>query len=192
MKIERSTVTKVKIFDAPRLDPITVFLEDLEPRRGRITITCWDQSWTASWGGMGDHTVAEFFCSCSEGYLAGNLASSLDANITDSEAIEEGCKREIIMNRRGRWVPSFTDPTKRRRVFRDTISQGEARELWEEVEGADFGEDGWSESDLMQRVFGEEWWYRLPTKPNPKYEYLCRIISAVKGALEQIKTMEAA
>ena len=57
LKVERSTVTKLVITGAPRLDPITVFLEDLgrrncpteanpnhETAQGKITINCWDRS----------------------------------------------------------------------------------------------------------------------------------------------------
>ena len=66
LKVERSTVTKLVITGAPRLDPITVFLEDFGRRdcptesdpsyqtaQGKITVNCWDNSWNAYWGGMG-------------------------------------------------------------------------------------------------------------------------------------------
>ena len=33
---------------------------------------------------------------------------------------------------------------------------------------------------LLSEVFGSEWWYSLPEKLNPEYEYICRIISTVK------------
>lgn len=57
LKVERSTVTKLVITGAARLDPITVFLEDFGRRdcptesdpnyqtaKGKITINCWDNS----------------------------------------------------------------------------------------------------------------------------------------------------
>ncbi|SDO46932.1 hypothetical protein SAMN04490202_0989 [Pseudomonas reinekei] len=67
LKIERSTVTKLVITGAPRLDAITVFLEDFGRRdcsiesdpnyqtaQGKITINCWDNSCNAygmtGWG----------------------------------------------------------------------------------------------------------------------------------------------
>lgn len=40
LKVEHSTVTKLVISGAPNLDPITVFLEDLAPCKGNITISC--------------------------------------------------------------------------------------------------------------------------------------------------------
>jgi hypothetical protein len=37
----------------------------------------------------------------------------------------------------------------------------------------------------MSDIFGEEWWYGLPTIPNPKYTYLCKILTTVKTALKE-------
>ena len=56
MKIEASKVTKLLISEVQGLDPITVFLEDYEPGKGKITVSCWGKSWTAYWGGM-RHTM---------------------------------------------------------------------------------------------------------------------------------------
>ncbi|MDK1397980.1 hypothetical protein [Pseudomonas protegens] len=44
LKVERSKVTKLVITGAPSLDPITVFLEDLAPCKGKITVSCYDKS----------------------------------------------------------------------------------------------------------------------------------------------------
>lgn len=86
LQVERSTVTKLVITGAPRLDPITVFLEDFGRRdcptesnpnyqtaQGKITINCWDNSWNAYWGGMGPRTVAEFVADCGWDYDFGNF-----------------------------------------------------------------------------------------------------------------------
>ena len=54
LKVERSTVTKPVITGAQNLDPVTVFLEDLAPCKGKITVSYWDKSWHAYWGGMWD------------------------------------------------------------------------------------------------------------------------------------------
>lgn len=40
LQVERSTVTKLVITGAPNLNPITVFLEDLAPCKGKITANC--------------------------------------------------------------------------------------------------------------------------------------------------------
>lgn len=59
-----------------KLDPITVMIQDIAPGQGRITITCYDQSWTSSWGAMGaDRTVRRFFIAVDSGYLVSCLQS---------------------------------------------------------------------------------------------------------------------
>lgn len=183
MKVSTSTVTKLTITEAPALDPINVFLEDLEPRKGRITIRCYDKAWTAYWGGMGEQTIAQFFCSCDQHYIAGNLDQGISSTIVDGDSIKDGALREIIAMRRGRMARSFTSVGGYIRLGRKDITAAEARELWDDVQDAGFGDDGWSDPNLMQKVFGDEWWYRLPEKPNPAYQYLFRVIKAVQEAL---------
>lgn len=184
MKITRSQVTKLTITDVPRLDPITVFAEDLGPRQGKVVIECYGKSWSAYWGGMGDQTVTEFFASCSPDYIANKMTEERE-EITDAEAIEDGCRRQIIRLRRGHMVRRFGATQSRFRMGREEITSAEARELWEEVDTARFGADGWGESHLMQKIFGDEWWYSLPTKPNPAYQHLRSIIDTVQTALRE-------
>ena len=171
MKVTESTVRQVEITEVQGLDQIRVMLKDLGPGQGRINIECWGKSWASFWGGMGDRTIAEFFCSCSDDYLAGNLAQSLPANIFDPDHLSDSLKQTIIKERKRRW-----------------LTHEEARERFDEVEETDFPEtvDGlWSMSETMVELLGDEWWYRLPEKPNPDYQYLCRIIKTVQQALKE-------
>lgn len=73
MIVKQSTVTRLEITEAPRLDPIRVYVEDYEPGKGRITISCYDAAWVGYWCGMGGDGIAEFFKRCDAEYLAGNL-----------------------------------------------------------------------------------------------------------------------
>jgi hypothetical protein len=95
MNVEKTNITKYHLTDVERLDPIAVYAEDFGPRRGQITITCYGESWTASWGGMGERNVVEFFLSCDQYYLAKNL-SSIDSQIYDIDAIREEAKEKDI------------------------------------------------------------------------------------------------
>jgi len=50
------------ILDAPDLDPITVFIEEPEPGKARITIEVYGDDWSYYWGNMGAGVTArEFF-----------------------------------------------------------------------------------------------------------------------------------
>lgn len=173
MKIETQTVTKLVISDMPNLDPITVFLEDLEPRKGKATITCYNESWTAYWGGMGDKTIAEFILSCNEDYLVGNFSEQIEFNRIDLEAMVDHAKKHIIKRRKAK-----------------DIDSDQAREQFDKTESLENMEHDSTLFDvhyeLMQEIFGDEWWYGLPQKPNPKYIYLCRILNTVKEALRHI------
>ena len=164
MKVEKTTVSKMLITGAKALDPITVYAEDLALGKGKITIVCYGKSFSSYWGAMGDQTIEQFFSGCDQHYIAENL-SQIPSQITNGEIIKDEAFREIVSMRRKR-----------------DLDQDSARELWDKVDSESFSGDGWSHPALLQEVFGNEWWYRLPTRPNPDYQYLCRIIVAVQEA----------
>ena len=180
MKVETSQVKKLLITGAKlpeglgTLDPISVIVENFGPGAGKITITCFGEAWSNYWGCMDEqHTLESFFCKADKHYIAGKLKNGIEDRIKDDDpdTIEKALKREIVKSRRN-----------------DEMSKSEARDAWNNSEHyADaiaYGNIGDGESDLLYAVFGDEWWYRLPKKPNPDYEYLCNIIEAVKEALK--------
>lgn len=176
MKITSALVRRIEIKEVVGLDPIRVMLEDIGPGQGRINIECWGKSWASFWGGMGDCTIAQFFCSCDEHYLAKNLASGLDSTVFDAEHLKDTLKREVIAERR-KWH----------------LTQEGARKQFDQIEETSFPEtvDGlWYISEKMVDLLGDEWWYRLPEAPNPDYQYLCRIIKTVQDALSQLEEPE--
>ena len=166
MKIVEKLIRHLEISEVQNLDPIRVTMEDIEPRKGRINIECYGKAWASYWGAMGDRTIAEFFCSCDEHYLAKNLASGLNSSVFDPEGLIVTLRKEVIRDRR-----------------RHDLTASEARELFDEIDEVGDVSDPWSQSSLMQKLLGDEWWYRLPEKDNPDYLYLTRIIRAVKEAL---------
>lgn len=171
MKITESTVRQLEISEVPRLAPIRVTLSDLGPGQGRINIECYGKSWASYWGGMGEETIAEFFTTCDEHYLAKNLAGGLESDIFDPDHLVDTLKNEVIADRQKRFD-----------------SKEEARARWTLIEELDLPEHEaqlWGISRQMQEIMGDEWWYRLPKKANPDYEYLCRIIKTVQAALRE-------
>lgn len=73
LRVSGKLLAQMDIDGAPGLDPIRVIVEDLEPGRGRITISCYDMAWTGFWGAMGGRTIRDFFMDCGSDYLAGNM-----------------------------------------------------------------------------------------------------------------------
>lgn len=180
--VERSTVTKLVITGAPSLDPITVFLEDLAPRKGKITVSCWGKSWTAYWGGMRQGlNIGQFFCELNTSYIIGYFDQEMSPRQFSGEALANKVQVSVLKDRR-----------------RSELGQDEARELFTEAE--DIRESPSIEhlhgahSELMHKIFGDEWWHLTndATEPNPDYAYLERIIHAVQQALRQEQQREAA
>ena len=88
MRLYETSVRKLLISEIENLDPISVYLEDFSKGKGRIVIECFGKSWAAYWGAMGEDTIAQFFCSCDEHYLAKNLASRLNDYVPDIDKIK--------------------------------------------------------------------------------------------------------
>lgn len=164
MKIESKNIRQFTLSEIKGFDPITVVLEDTGPSAGRIILRCYNQAWTAYWSGMGNRTIAEFFASCDKHYLVQRL-SDIRPEVFDGDGFEAVAKNQIL---------------KARRSFEMTAE--DARETYDELVQTEIS-DPFRHPDLMQKVFGDEWWYRLPEKPNPKYQYLCRIVETVKEAI---------
>lgn len=173
MKVETSQVTKLVISGVDDLDPLHVFLEDFGPARGKITITCFDECWTNFWGAMGaGRDIRAFFCSCDVHYLAGKLATGLNAEVDDLGKLADEAKKHVIESRRDRSC---------------CVSKDKARELFDLANDLEtlHDEDPTGYRDAMFNIFGDEWRCDVPQKPNHQYEYLCRIVNTVKAALQE-------
>lgn len=172
MKIQKSQITKLTITDIPQLDSIALYLEDYKIGQGKITITCFNESWSYYWGSMGDRTLAEFIVDCDNHYLSQKLNPSIEADIIDEDGMDDFAKKEVIRRRR-----------------EGSLDKKEARDIYDRCH--DLYEmkayDSQEYACIMYRAFGDDWWEFYPTKPNPKYQYFCRILDAVKEALRQIQ-----
>jgi hypothetical protein len=169
MKITTSQVTKHLLTELEHLDPVTVICENFGSARGKIHIECFGDSWSHYWGSMGDGwTLERFFCSCDKHYLAGKL-SQIDSTRIDWDGVPEALRKAILKLRRD-----------------DELTKSEAREFFDDASGIDSEFSAHNNDDLMSSVFGEEWWHCIPDMPNPKYEYLCRIVAAVQEALRSM------
>jgi hypothetical protein len=156
-------------------------IEDETPGAGRITISCFQESWTAAWGAMGHkNKVSDFFILCDPHYLIDNIAGNLKKMVFQGSALTRRQKKSIIDRRRCSGDFNCMDL--------DSLTKEEASDLWEEIEGAEI----WNirrvndmPPELMEKLYGEEWWFNANAeKPNPKYEYLKRIIETVQAALK--------
>lgn len=89
MKIQPITVTSFVIFaGAPRLDPITVIMRDIEPGRGELIVVHYGCAWSAHWGATGTGTLREFLRRVSADYVANCMLSARRSFITSRQAEE--------------------------------------------------------------------------------------------------------
>lgn len=171
MQIEIKQLQTLRITNVEGLDPLTVTLENFEPGKGKITLECWGEAWSASWNAMSGDTVEAFFCRADDDYLAKNLHRGIDRTLDDLEGLQDWVKADIIDRRKS-----------------GDLGKVNARELFDIAEDKLSCVDSLeSVADYMHPLLGDEWWYGLPSKPNPQYEYLCLIIQTARNALQQLK-----
>ncbi|MFK5951029.1 MAG: hypothetical protein QM500_19930 [Methylococcales bacterium] len=173
MKIETKQITKLLISDID-VDPISVILEDLGPGKGKITVDCFGKAWTAYWGGMGDRTLAEFFCSCDDCYIAGYFDNN-NSHVTDYEGLVSRIRREVIKLRRDR-----------------DIDKLEAHDLYTDANNIVDEQSLRDNADLVVKIFGDEWWRDLPIRESDEYLYICKIIRVVQEALSSMNQTNVA
>jgi len=168
MKIETTTVTKLLLTDLDALDPVTVIVENYEPGKGKIIIECYGQSWSNYWGAMSGMTIQKFFRSANAGYLAEKLAPSLSSTVPDDgEALIEAARAQVKL------------------LYNDLdIEKHEAEELIHRIDD-ELHYGIYENQELLSEIFGDEWWYQVPEKSNYEYDYLCRIIEAVREAFRE-------
>lgn len=94
MKTDIKNTRTYKLDNLYRLDPITVYVENIEPGKGSITIKCYGEAWTAYWGAMSGGSIEEFICRASNECLAFYL-SDIKSTITDFEKISEDINYKV-------------------------------------------------------------------------------------------------
>lgn len=146
MKVEKSDVLAFTISDVERLDPVRVMIENYEPGKGRITVTCFGKAWTGAWFAMGGDTVQEFIKRVSNDYLIGYFDPQLQSTTDDdNDANLEFVKGEIIKLRR-----------------QQEIDAEEARDMWVEAENAEDVKQSCCDCRIGNKLpglLGDDPWY---------------------------------
>lgn len=173
--VEKINVLAFIITGAERLDPVRVMIENYEPGKGRITITCFGKARTGAWFAMGGDTVQEFIKRVSNEYLIGYFDPQMRSTMNDdNDANLLFVKTEIIKLRRQK-----------------EIDADKAREMWYEAENADDVKVNCCDYGIgneLLNLFGDDPWYaKWPSVPNPECQYLDRILNAVRVGLVEME-----
>lgn len=177
MKIESSKITKLKLTELKRLDPVSVFVEDIEPGKGKITIECYGKSWSAYWGGMSGGTISSFFLYADSEYLANCMWDHTKEQYEpDFDGVQKRVRKFIIEWRR-----------------EHAIEREDARAIYDIEDWTEYAPqhtyDEWScphnvDSGEFESLSMDD--YEIPDKPTHEYAYLMRIIDAVRDAFKEI------
>ena len=81
--VERIDLLAFTISGVERLDPVRVMIENYEPGKGRITITCYGKAWTGAWFAMSGDSVQDFIKRVSNEYLIGYFDPGLRITVDD-------------------------------------------------------------------------------------------------------------
>lgn len=173
--VEKMDVLAYTVTGAERLDPVRLMIENYEPGKGRITITCYGKAWTGAWFAMGGDSVQEFIKRVSNEYLIGYFDPGLQITVDDdNDANLAFVKREIIKLRR-----------------MQEIDGNEARGMWDEAESADDVKASCCDylvGNKLLSLFGDDPWYaNWPSVPNHQYQYLERILNAMRAGLNELE-----
>ncbi|MGI0120100.1 hypothetical protein [Zooshikella sp. RANM57] len=174
MLIHESKVTKITLSQIENIDTINVFLEDFKLGQGRITIECFGEVWSKYWPAMGDRTISEFFIEVKTDYILNKLSVEPRKIIASEDILIEDARSLIIKNKKD-----------------GLLGKDQARKLFNDVEDI-CSEDVYVHYELLEEIYGMDWYDSLPREPNPKYEYLYSIIEAVKEGLSQLNQSKAA
>lgn len=172
MKIVTSTVQKVWIPGSDDLDPITVYLENYEPGKGKITIESWGRAWSSAWPAMSNRSVEQFFADAGTPYLAGYLDTGIESEVMnpDMDELRASICREVFAYRR----------TKQ-------FDRAMARDLYDRAQEVEMGPCYCTDYELLSALYGDDWYecsLNALKVPNQKYIHLCKVIEAVKEGLK--------
>lgn len=177
MQITESLVTKLVVSGAKNsdgftLDPISLYLEDFGQGRGKLTVGCWDTTWSYFWGAMGNRTLEEFILKTNNSYLANKLKREGEKfTELDIDVLKVRIKQEIITDRCQR-----------------SISRDVARDRWDRLDAMDFDmplHPDCEEVSYLDEVFGPDWWEGLPERTSSHGQWLWDILNAVREVLRQ-------
>ena len=171
LKVSAGTVPvqKLVITGHPDIDAVCVYLEDHgkahseTSHAGKLILTVDGLAYTYYWSHMGDKPLPVFLASAYTRYITQKLAGDMPSMLPDPDALEGVLQAGIV---------------KMRRNF--DLSKDDARELYSRAAGMVMPLD---DRALMNDVLGEEWWDRLPEKPNPRYVTLRMAVEAMQDVL---------
>jgi len=178
MIVEKSFIQKILISEVQGLDPITVYLEQLGERQGKITVEYASKSWSTFFSGCGDSGIATFVSKLSSEYLIDRFAPQITKYVPNFEQFDAEMRMKIVeMRRQDELSKDFARALFDVETWRGKVTQNPYEplinpfpEFAEEFERADFQA------------------FDVPECISSEYRRFERIVKAVIEALKPVKT----
>lgn len=182
MKIEQSQITKLVLSELEKLDPISVFIEDIAPQQGKITIECYGKAWSTYFSGCGGNGLANFIIAQHTEYLVDRFDGHLQKYEPDFDQFLDEMRAKLIEMRKDQWISKdlareLYDITDWSHYVTDNPYEPIKNPCF--INSGEFDELGFEGFDVPERISSE-------------YAYLCRIVDAVRDGLKQITLAKAA
>ena len=91
MKTEMRQTETYVLTGLEGLDPVTIYVTNYEPGRGKIVIECYGEAWAAFWGGMSGQTIQQFITDSHNDYIINKMVKN--TRQTDFDEIEKQAKK---------------------------------------------------------------------------------------------------
>lgn len=178
MQVNMRRVVNLTVSEVDDLDPIRITISSTHIGDGQITLECTGKLWSSRWYAMRDQTTASLFCSCNEHYLAKKL-SDYPEWVIDYERIESMLQEDLGERIQGVFA-ARRDHTINRDEIQDCDPLVEKLVDFQPIKDELTLQEN---SCIMQEIYGSGWYDKLPTKRNPEYSFLCKVILAVQYGL---------
>jgi hypothetical protein len=183
MKIETSTIEKIRLTEVEKLDPIDVFWEATSPTSGKVTINCYGKSWTSFWPAVGEKGIKAFFKRSSNCYIIGYLDNKVDSTEPDWDAY----KALLVQKARDASTKDFIRDSELEDVIfainsvcDDSLSEKKQNDYDKLDPSSLLLNEGLSE-DVINDFLDLD--IDVPTQVHHQFAYLSRIVDAVKASI---------
>lgn len=175
MIVVSSQTQTVVIEGVDGLAPISVFLTDIAPEKGKVVIECGGKGWANTWSWMNGNAIDQWFVSLSPVSVAANF-DYFHRNDVDFEKLPDYVKGEA------------------EQLFAENkIDEDQFTEVMDIIEeSSEFIKEGhglaWCQvnSDMIEEILGGEWLESAPQTPNKEYAKMISIIKAAQAGVEKI------
>jgi len=179
MNVEKQQVEKLRITNIEGLDPINVFIDQVDDMSGRLIFSCYNECWMGFWSGREKIEIKDYLKNSRTASIVRRISPQQDSEQPDWDAYR---KTLVGLITEDLGLDDMEETIK-------TIGMMSDSELQSEYDLSGEG-DFSSEQILLDNGVESETLglmeinaVSVPMMPHVKYEYLCQLVDAIKKAI---------